>query len=571
MSGGEPAEVAGTLTTVPLRHRLGLAGYLLAYCLTVALAFLVPEWAPLFGVFLLLVVLYVLPMILVADSISIPVAQSLLVATTFLAMLIVVDPIEPGLFGSDAYNILADARRFSEYRGSISAFIIESEERPLFFVLVETLRLLTAASLPAIGKYLPLVTLTLPLLFYYALAQFSTARTALLSAFGLASVRTFLLVETQFINETLAVVILFAMLAVAATVRRVAPAILLLILFSVSLALTHHLTAAIGTLLFGVWGVTVHLSRLFHRTPSVLRRLLPVPGGHSQLVRSIEAGTVVTGGGFLGTYLFVEPETLQTLLSSAVGVLVFESAPTTSSGSVASGVGGAGSAVRTLLSSSGAMALLVGFALIGAWTILSRHENESWETAWVVVAGILSVAYVTFLVMGRLVWLDPTRFLIFLIPLLLAVVVKVVRGDATGGTRTAIAVALVALLALTQLAAIPSYVLHSNPDQTALAQNHQPESAFRAGDWLAGHGRGQTVGWQGVLWQHGRNDNYVSYEDFDGDCDDGTYLVWRDAARYSLGVQPETVDGDHSAVYDNGKVRLTRCVWQSGLDLRAVR
>ena len=571
MSGGEPAGVAATSTTVPLRHRLGLAGYLLAYCLAVAPAFLVPERAPLFGVFLLLVVLYVLPMALVADSISTPVAQSLLVATTFLAMLIVVDPIEPGLFGSDAYNILADARLFSTYRGPISAFIVDSQERPLFFVLVETLRLLTATPLPAIGKYLPLITLTLPLLFYYALAQFTSARTALLSAFGLASVRTFLLVETQFINETLAVVILFAMLAVAATVRRVVPAVFLLALFSVSLALTHHLTAAIGTLLFAVWAVTVYLSRLSRWAPSVLRRLLPVPDDNPWLVGPLEAAAVVTGGGFLGTYLLVEPGTLRTLLTSAVDVLVFESTPTTSSGAVASGVGGAGSAVRTLLSSFGAVALLVVFALIGAWTILSRYENESWETAWVVVAGVLSLAYVTFLVRGRLVWLDPSRFLIFLIPLLLGVVVKVVRGDATDGTRTAIAVGLVALLVLTQLAAIPSYVLHSDPDRAALAQNHQPESTFRAGGWVAEYGRGRTVGWQGVIWQHGPDKSYVSYDDFDGDCGDGAYLVWRDAARYSLGVQPGTVHGGHSTVYDNGKVRLARCVGQSGLNARAVR
>jgi hypothetical protein len=296
-----------------------------------------------------------------------------------------------------------------------------------------------------------------------------------------------------------------------------------------------------------------------------------VPDDNPWLVGPLEAAAVVTGGGFLGTYLLVEPGTLRTFLTSAVNVLMFESTPTTSSGAVASGVGGAGSAVRTLLSSFGAVALLVVFALIGAWTILSRYENESWETAWVVVAGVLSLAYVTFLVRGRLVWLDPSRFLIFLIPLVLGVVVKVVRGDATDGTRTAIAVGLVALLVLTQLAAIPSYVLHSDPDQTAIAQNHQPESAFRAGDWLADRGRGQIVGWQGVLWQQGPDDNYVSYEDFDGDCGDGAYLVWRDAARYSLGVQPETVDGDHSAVYDNGKVRLAWCVGQSGLDLRTVR
>ncbi|MBV0925199.1 hypothetical protein KTS45_13420 [Halomicroarcula limicola] len=567
--------------TVPERltidQKVILCFYWIVFGTTCILAFKLGPTAPPFSTFVFLVGIYAIPIVLIYLRTPLPIVKGLLLTSTALGVLIIIDPFEPELYGYDSFNLLNDWVFYLNYDITIETFVSLSEERPFFFqfsniiyrlldiVLVDLLHIYDRIDPLTVAKYIPLLSVFTPYLFYVALSKFTNARRALVVAFGFASVRTFLLIESQFINEMFGLFLFVLLLTLVPRIESRNVSVAVLGALGVALAGTHHFAASVATGFFGLWlGVSLlSTSSLPYRVP-YLPRFLPNPTRRRAPIRNLAIATIAIGVVNLYFFSYIQTGMSIDLVNAFINRLLLDGSTGGATGNIGSGVGGEGNTVRTLLSSYGAILVLGLLAAINAATILTSYDNAVWETAWVVYNGILSVAYVLFLVIGRLVWLDPSRFLVFLLPFLLGVAIHALgeyRFHVTewGASDIQIGSLIVILLVVTQTAAIPSYVLETDPSTSAIGESHNTVQHLSASDWLQTTGTKPVVSWEGVVWGVRNGHKIRSFEEFDGDCGDGLYIEWREAAARSLGRSREDVLSQYSVIYSSGDVSLGYC------------
>lgn len=564
-----------------VRHKLGVLAYTLLYTLVVLLAFYFPDVAPGATLIFPLTGLYVLGLMLVLDDVHDTVALALLLATTFLLMLIVIDPFEPGLYSWDAQKTLNDLAAFPEF-DSLAEFIRTTENRVLLFPFVLVVQSMTGLPAATVGKYVPLLNAALPLFYFYLLSRLTTAKTAFIAAFGVASLRTLSLFETAFAPESIAVFLLFVSLAVTTLPLNNRLRAALATVLGIEISLAHHLTSVLAAFVLALWFFAYPASTLGDTRPIQwlrLSRFLPASGAESLRVRLTNVGTGVTERiddrqprspsiwvlGIAATAVGVSTvvifaTTQANLVTGDVGfiveVLTFNDTAESAPGSVGGGGGQASTPTQAALASYGSITVLALLAAVVAWAIFSAYDNNRWETAWIVNSGVLSVMYLVVLTFGDLVGLHGHRFLTFLVPFLLGAAVYVLANAeelpifARFDGHTVAAV-IVACFVLTQTAAIPPNVLYTDPAQSVTAgTGHKPEHATSAAQWTERYDAPAIVGWDPSLWAQFVSHGFVGNEEFDGTCGDGTVLVWRDATR-NEGINPSELTGAGDVIYSN--------------------
>lgn len=566
-----------------MRHKLGVLAYSLLYTLVVLLAFYYPTIAPGASLIIPLTGLYVIGLVLVLDDVHDGVALVLLLTTTFLFMLIVIDPFEPGLYSWDVQKTLNDLAAFPSF-DSLATFIHVTENRVLLFQFALALQAITGLPATTVGKYIPLLNAALPLFYFFFLSRLTTTKTAFIAAFGTASMRTLALFETAFVPENIAVFLLFVLLAVVMLPvdERLRAALAGGIGIEISLA--HHLASVLTAFILVLWFLSYPISSLGD-TKAVrqfrLRRFFPANAVKSLRLTLTNAVTGVTERvgderprrspsawviGFAGVattistaiiFITTQPEIASSAVSGIVNFLTFQGAGEDTPGSIGGGGGQGTMPIQSALASYGSITVFAVLATIVAWSIFSKYDNTRWETAWTVYSGVLSALYLVILVFGKLgVPLHPHRFLTFLIPFLLGTAVYVLSQtdglpllDRVDG-HTAAAV-VVACFVLTQTAVIPPNVLYTDPAHSVIAgTSHKPKHATSAAQWVDTYDAPPVVGWDPSLWEQFVTHEFIGSGKFEGTCGDGTLLVWRDAA-YFEGVSPDELIGAGDVIYSN--------------------
>ena len=523
--------------------------YLLVWTVTAVMAFLFGDFLPLGVGYVFLVSLYVLPVLAIRyEEIPLALMAAVLVSTPLLTFLIVIDPVEMGLFGHDPYVYTMPALESFRTGSSLAAFMNEGGEWPAFYALFVFVEQVTDVPTYTLAKYLPLMSAAVPLFYFVAVSRYTSRRIAFLSAIAIASVRTLFLFESKFVNEIVAVVLFFVLLVVLRFFDFGWPENLLPVVVVLALTFAHHATAYIAVLFLGCWAFVDWLSRIEsvpERFVSRQRDLSDVRLRHALIL-----GIVITS-----LFIYMASVVSKGLLGIAYSALVLgQTTPAPISQSSADVGTISGLPIRQLVSRA-ALVVLGVLAAISGVSVLSRYRAQPWEVGWTAFAGIISVLYVGTIVGGRAIHLDPIRLLLFLVaalvPPALTVLVRSTGPDFLAGwSRHTVATAIVCAFLVTQIAAIPPHVLYSDPSSTTLDEGHYTPAQFAASSWAGTHSDAAVLGYEKGLWiARGAGFRAVQFET-DG-CDD-TMRVWRIEAG-------EEMTAADSTIYDGGDVALTTC------------
>lgn len=577
-----------SLATKSTQHRVGLVVYTVLYAVVAITAFHATYLLPAAGETVALIGLYAIPVVLVVTDLPTRVAVVLLFATAFLAALVVIDPLEPGLYGADPYDTLGDLRLFRNVDGDLGEFIRTSEERPLIFPLTLALQTATGVSIRTAAKYVPLISTAVPLFFFVAMNRLTTAKVALLTSFALASLRTLIVFESKFIPEVAAIFVLFVLFAVVVLPLHVLTTETVAEVLGVGVSLGHNFTSMVVTLLFGIWAVVSAVSTRVDATAKagwphpwrsalkqclsrsrrtrILRvaRYLPRAGdGPSPWVLGFAA--LATGMTTAFVFVVVQPDTTARLTESVTDVFVRGQSARPSPGALGT-QRGTGASLRSIVADFGTVIAFLVLALINAAVVLSEYDNTAWETAWTIMSGILSLMYFVLMIIGWVVPIDETRLLIFMTPLLFGVAVNALSGPDGLVARFeydghVLAAVIVIAFAISSLSGIPPHVLQSNPGETVVgAEGHHPREVTTASEWAARYDSPPVVAPVGGVWSGvADNSHHGTYDEFDGDCSDERSLVRRNGMNPPPGPARRALVTPRNVVYASEDVTIVNC------------
>lgn len=463
-----------------------------------------------------------------------------LITTPAFTMLIVIDPVEMGLYGHDPYiTTIPETRRMLSGLDPNTFVSRGRNSWPLFYGLASILTLF--APLGNVAKYSPLLTAVLPLLLFIGLRRRIGAQTAGVTALSFASTRTLMMFETKFVDETLAVTLLGLAVATLLWDRNWRHSVIAFIaIFGVGL--THHVISVMLMLvLISWWSLPVVLG--FRELP-IPQRLQPVPNSDG----GRPTGFFTALGGFAAAMVFLYwgDEFLRYTLGS-----VLISASTGSTREVA-GVASNAPKSRAILSSA-ALIVLIVFALIIAYGFVSHTRYPEWLLGWSAAAGVIATIYAIFLFYGSLVPLAPIRLLIVLMILVQGAGFAIAFTEGIQVFDEHVVALVLVFLAsgvvVTQLAAIPPHVLYSNPGETSLTEGHYTPQQWKASEFVSGYGSHEVAALEHGLW--GANDvTTVRLTKGENQCD---YIqVWRREAH----IRPPSTQ---NLIYSAGDIRLSLC------------
>ena len=518
-----------------MRHRLALT----IYCFTATAIFLggfsIVELSRV-SLFFMLILFFAIP-ILYATSGRMHniIVLIFVIATPLVPIILVIDPVEIGMWGHDPYIHSTQALRLVASGELIDAMKVGSY--PGTYLLTYSISAGFRLPLETVAKYIPLITATIPLFFYIATKRWVGSSNALVIAIITASTRTLLTFESKFVDEILAVTLgflLLFLLQVSKTREQKFSAIGVMVVITLS----HHAVSCIVALGLALWWVTGDVLRLSSQLP-VVGLLFEQLAPHTKekaptlptIVVMIILGTLLPlffGEAFFGLVLM-------NLINSFVGETT-----SLSGGGVSAPLNGLFAATSSFL--------IISLILLTLYSLrrVFQEDSDNWEVGWLAFVGFLGVIYALSLLAGRVVPLDPIRLLIFIVPFLAALTISKLPST-TVKWRICSVILVATLLIVPNLAAIPAHLLISDTGyKPNTAEGHFTEQQWSASIWSSSYNPTRISALERDLWA-ATESNYVADEY--GTCTD--VFVARD------GLQQPDVSGD--IIYDNGNVDLWLC------------
>ncbi|MFY4814167.1 hypothetical protein ACOJIV_15910 [Haloarcula sp. AONF1] len=404
------------------------------------------------------------------------------------------------------------------------------------YVSVTVISALTDTPPLAVSKYLPMITVTLPLAVYLGLQQVFNPTVAIYAGYAVAANRTLLLFESKFIEESLAMVALFFIIySLLSDENRLSRAICpIFILF---VAITHHFTSVLAILYIALVCVS-NWEPLFPSSITEMRSNREIR--YSTVLLLLFSGVLV-----VTVFAFLSRLFTTTLVGEVIRNIQGQSF-TQSSGSL-----GSNPTIRGMIASLALPILIVCSGITAAGFFSRQYRFSNREVLLTVASGVLALIYAVFQFVGGVVNIDPIRLLIVLLPLLTAITCQILLNYDTEiispRLQSIVPAVIVIILIITQIAAIPPTVLYTDPGETAIGDDHYTESQFSASSWAGRYLSSPVYAYEAGLWLSEPNNEYRSIlsetEERSG------VTVWRD------GVSKKRINVE-SVIYDVGTQRL---------------
>jgi hypothetical protein len=389
---------------------------------------------------------------------------------TIVGQLIVIDPVEPGLYGTDSYMTLTD--QFSYLNFPLDVAIVKFQAWPLFFTFFESIQAVLGLPLPLLAKYVPLITSLVPVLvFLTARRLLPNTFSAVIVGMSAAATKTLLLFETKFVDETIGVVLFFtALILIFSTSIWAMRGRLALLILSIGIVFSHPIVALVFALLGFLIIVTWYSSSL----TIPIQRLIP------NKTEEIQFSSTIL---LIHIFLFGVIYLLYAAEYTVAGILLTETG-TYGSGPISVGA-------SLLIADYFLMIVLVSFAVILLAAFLSDFNLTHWELALAIFCGVLSTYFVMTVAFGKLIGLSQSRIIIFLLPVLFLVGSRVLLQEEfsliTNGQTTLIL--LMVIFLISQIAALPPHITQSDPT-TTIPDTDRSQTVFeqRAIKWMSDYG-----------------------------------------------------------------------------------
>ncbi|QCJ45971.1 hypothetical protein [Haloprofundus sp. MHR1] len=516
-----------------VRCKLWISVYFFAFAAFAFLSIVPNTSIPVEANYAALLTVFMLP-VLIALKFDVPlwVLSIFVFATPFITMLAVVGPNEAGFYGYDPNNhTMVAYELFQSGWGEVTSWL---GHWPAFPAAVSVVVEVTGLDVETAGKYLPLIVATVPLFLFRGLARVVDDSAAFLAAIGAASSQKLLTFQVKFIEEPLAMVLLFFSIAAVFVVSNPRKQAIVVVPAMSIIGLVHHYIAVVGAVIFLLWSAVRNLS-LSSRFDTIHTRFVPTA------VYGIIATVVLA-------FVFLFPYESFSRFVTVKLITGFD--PPSLTGSAAQPA-----FERKLLVWS---SFVVYFAMstITAAGVLSKGKTADWEFAWAVLSGIFAVGFLGTTVAGKIVPLSAGRYLGFMILLLTPVtVVMLVNKRVTVPRPKTVAVVLVTALVITQLALVPAYVIDTNPSQMVYLEAHYTSSEYAAADWMKIHGQGQLIADEHPrFWTFSNKYDNVSRLSDAPTCK--SYSVQR--SNY-LGIDQWVRPAGHNVFYSAGGITIGSC------------
>jgi hypothetical protein len=161
----------------------------------------------------------------------------------------------------------------------------------------------------------------------------------------------------------------------------------------------------------------------------------------------------------------------------------------------------------------------------------------------------MALGYGVSVIFGPIVPLDPSRYLVYMVPMLLtAIGLSIARSTSRVRIKQVLAVG-VALLAITQLLLVSPAVLYTDATEPTPDEGHFTASQFAASDWVASYGGDRVVGTERGVWL--KNGVYRLTRSAEYDC--------RTLQSTRIDIEEGQPQPGDEVLYDNGVVGLYRC------------
>jgi hypothetical protein len=190
---------------------------------------------------------------------------------------------------------------------------------------------------------------------------------------------------------------------------------------------------------------------------------------------------------------------------------------------------------------------VLGAVIVGLRSLSARQDR--WQVVTGLFGAAMALGYGVSVIFGPIVPLDPSRYLVYMVPMLLtAIGLSIARDTSRVQVKQVLAVG-VALLAVTQLLLVSPAVLYTDATEPTPDEEHFTASQFAASDWVASYGGDRVVGTERGVW-----------------LKNGVYRITRSAEYDCSTLQSSRIDIEQSqpqpedeVLYDNGVVGLYRC------------
>lgn len=506
---------------------------------------------PVWWAYFFLSVLFILPLFIwKLGDVSTPTLATVCLIVPFVPLLIVIDPVESGLFGYDSYATVYLYRLFAGGT-SIRLLMNQYYTWPAFHSFISAIHQVTGAPLLVVAKYIPLIMVSVPLMFFLAVRRLLNKDVAFLSALVIGTTNSLYLFDGKFVNEITAILLFFTTIFFLATNPKPIRQAIVLGPLLIVIALTHHVVSVVTAIFLLLWAAVPYVcvlgrSEWFDRI---------VPRGR----RDISPLVALTMTFLIAVvYLLIAPEFTEHFVSRAKNAIIHGETTSPNTGVARDPENSHQVISRSVI---GVLFLVV---LINVSTFFSKRRLSTWEYTGLVFGGLIGFVYTFTLVVGRIVPLDPIRLFIFFAPIIFSVAIGFLLGKKVSGFfkthwigPSNFAIILIATFAITQVAFLPPHIMYSSPDEPTISEGHYTPAQHHASEWVAMYYQGEVVGWEPGLWVasgHANftafgHENFTRYSDIEEDCDG--IFVWRFEAP-DTGVSGKT----SQTIYSAGNISL---------------
>jgi|GEM_PF-4928784 len=391
----------------------------------------------------------------------------ILLGLAIVGQILVIDPIEPGLYGKDSYDNLE--RLYILYSNSIDTVkLLQLRGWPQLFILSDILIKITTIDLELVAKYIPMLSLGIPPIIYlYSYDLTGSKYISFLSGLALLSSKTFLGFQTKFVPEFIGMLLFFTLLLVyslrSTRVRWVIP------ILAAGIVLSHPIVAIAAMILIFSY-ITLYK---WGRTQSLFYKYKPNNlGGLSVSISNI----IIFSSFFTFVYGFVITERV------FMGVL----ATTYATEGYSAGIPRSALHPNLLLADFGSLFVLITLSFCLLYGFFSSYQMSTWEMTFATTSAVLSVYYAIEVLISIPFPLSGSRLLTYLVPLLFCSSIFVmfrIFGRTNIGFRRVSGIVLIIFI-ISQTMSIPYNVANSDPVYTVPGtENHPTIGGRAASDW----------------------------------------------------------------------------------------
>ena len=419
--------------------------------------------------------------------------------------LIMIDPVELGLYAGDPAGTY---KRLLEFQATSDlGSLFTNVDWPLLYVFTDLMVTILGIKAIVIAKYLPLVSILVPIFFYLFAELVSSHKSAFFSTLGVIALRNTAIFHAKFVDETIAIGFLFLCLylivfASTLSIGRPRRLIGLALISATALILSHPMAALLSSGIILAVGIAAEYRDL--------------PLLHIKTESEFRAGIVISpliAIGVTGLFVFTA---LNSFVSLSLGL--FTGSVPTKPG--APSIGGSTTILEGILIALSVygnvlvIGLLSLIVLLG--TISKRVPTSRWDLAWAIIGGVLTGLYAGQILVGRLLGYDPVRYLIFFIPFILLYSIKVIESEKirqySPTKSTIIQIMLIMLVVITQISAIAPHMMYSDPSTKPLdGKGHFTPSDYSMIDFSTNYVSEdiQVIAYEIPLWEYDNRSIWV--------------------------------------------------------------